>query len=84
LHTLRDQNKSQAFSHSKQKLLINDIKIRRWKTGGLRRDNPERPFTDVVLSERTPQDERKIVNHPSHKPTATVYEIHCACSIASF
>ncbi len=42
--------------------------LRRWKTGGLRRDSAERPFTDVIPSERTPQEERKIVSHPSLKP----------------
>ena len=42
--------------------------LRRWKTGGLRRDSSERPFTDVIESERTPQRERDIVDHPSLKP----------------
>lgn len=42
--------------------------LRRWKTGGLRRDSAERPFTDVIESERTPQRERDIVDHPSLKP----------------
>lgn len=42
--------------------------LRKWRTGGLRRDSPERPFTDMVQSERTPQKERDIVNHPSLKP----------------
>lgn len=42
--------------------------LRRWKTGGLRRDSPERPFTDVIPSERTPRQERKIADHPSLKP----------------
>lgn len=42
--------------------------LRKWGTGGLRRDSPERPFTDVISSERTPQKERDIVNHPSLKP----------------
>ena len=42
--------------------------LRRWKTGGLRRDSAERPFTDLLESERTPQRERDIVNHPSLKP----------------
>lgn len=42
--------------------------LRKWRTGGLRRVSPERPFTDVIPSERTPQRERKIVNHPSLKP----------------
>ena len=42
--------------------------LRTWKTGGLHRDSPERPFTDVVHSERTPQAERDIAQHPSLKP----------------
>lgn len=42
--------------------------LRRWKTGGLRRDSSERPFTDVIESERTPQRERDIADHPSLKP----------------
>ena len=42
--------------------------LRLWKTGGLRRDSPERPFTDVIPSERTPQAERDIAQHPSLKP----------------
>ncbi len=42
--------------------------LRKWKTGGLRRDSAERPFTDTIPSERTPQREREIVNHPSLKP----------------
>lgn len=42
--------------------------LRRWKTGGLRRDSSERPFTDVIESERTPQRERDLVDHPSLKP----------------
>jgi DNA modification methylase len=42
--------------------------LRKWKTGGLRRDSAERPFTDVILSERTPRKERDLVDHPSLKP----------------
>jgi site-specific DNA-methyltransferase (adenine-specific) len=42
--------------------------LRRWNTGGLRRFNPERPFTDVIPSERTPRIERTIAPHPSLKP----------------
>jgi DNA modification methylase len=42
--------------------------LRRWKTGGLRRTSPERPFTDVIASERTPRRERAIIDHPSLKP----------------
>ncbi|SRR5579884_764902 len=42
--------------------------LRKWRTGGLRRDSAERPFTDVIPDERTPQRERDIVAHPSLKP----------------
>lgn len=42
--------------------------LRRWRTGGLRRDSVERPFTDVIPSERTPKNERDIIDHPSLKP----------------
>lgn len=37
-------------------------------TGGLRRESDERPFTDVVPSERTSARERALVDHPSLKP----------------
>jgi DNA modification methylase len=42
--------------------------LRKWRTGGLRRDSADRPFTDVIPSERTPRRERDIVDHPSLKP----------------
>jgi site-specific DNA-methyltransferase (adenine-specific) len=42
--------------------------LRQWGTGGLRRPNPEVPFTDVIPSGRTPQEERAIAPHPSLKP----------------
>ena len=41
--------------------------LRRYQTGGLRR-YPDGPFEDVIPSERTPQREREIANHPSIKP----------------
>lgn len=34
----------------------------------MRRESSERPFTDVIPSERTPQKERDIIDHPSLKP----------------
>ncbi|MBE7557901.1 site-specific DNA-methyltransferase [bacterium] len=37
-------------------------------TGGLRRTADGRPFEDVIASERTPQRERAIADHPSLKP----------------
>jgi len=42
--------------------------LRKWGTGGLRRVNEESPFTDVIPSGRTPQEERAIASHPSLKP----------------
>lgn len=49
--------------------------LRRWKTGGLRRVSDERPFTDVIVSERTPRQERAIVDHPSLKPQRFMRQI---------
>lgn len=42
--------------------------LREYQTGGLRRYLTDKPFEDVVLSERTPRRERDIANHPSLKP----------------
>jgi site-specific DNA-methyltransferase (adenine-specific) len=42
--------------------------LRKWGVGGLRRPNTETPFTDVIPSGRTPQEEREIAPHPSLKP----------------
>lgn len=42
--------------------------LRAHQTGGLRRKPDGSPFEDVILSTRTPKDERSIVNHPSLKP----------------
>lgn len=42
--------------------------LRKYETGGLRRPTREQPFADVVPSERTPQIEKAIANHPSIKP----------------
>lgn len=41
--------------------------LREFQTGGLRRD-ADKPFADVIESERTPQRERRIAPHPSLKP----------------
>jgi site-specific DNA-methyltransferase (adenine-specific) len=50
---------------------MGDLKVsdclRRFQTGGLRR-YPDGPFEDVIPSERTPQREREIADHPSIKP----------------
>jgi site-specific DNA-methyltransferase (adenine-specific) len=42
--------------------------LREWQTGGLRRTPEDRPFSDVIVSERTPRRERDIADHPSLKP----------------
>lgn len=42
--------------------------LRHYQTGGLRRRPDGNPFEDVIDSERTPQKERQIANHPSIKP----------------
>jgi site-specific DNA-methyltransferase (adenine-specific) len=42
--------------------------LRLWQTGGLRRTADDKPFPDVIPSERTPKRERDIANHPSLKP----------------
>ena len=45
------------------------------QTGGLRRKPDSRPFEDVIESERTPQRERTIANHPSLKPQSFLREV---------
>jgi site-specific DNA-methyltransferase (adenine-specific) len=42
--------------------------LREFQTGGLRRLPDGNPFKDVIPSERTPQRERRIADHPSLKP----------------
>jgi site-specific DNA-methyltransferase (adenine-specific) len=42
--------------------------LREWQTGGLRRTPEDRPFADVIVSERTPRRERDFADHPSLKP----------------
>lgn len=49
--------------------------LRRWGTGGLRRVSDERPFTDVIPSERTPRRERDLADHPSLKPQRFMRQI---------
>ncbi|HUP00469.1 MAG TPA: DNA methyltransferase [Gemmatimonadota bacterium] len=42
--------------------------LRKWRTGGLRRVSPEKPFGDVITSHPTRKEERKVAPHPSLKP----------------
>lgn len=49
--------------------------LRRFQTGGLRRTAEGKPFSDVILSERTPEQERSIAPHPSLKPQSFLRQI---------
>lgn len=49
--------------------------LRAFQTGGLRRRPDETPFSDVIVSERTPRKERASANHPSLKPQSLLREI---------
>jgi len=49
--------------------------LRQYQTGGLRRLPNGTPFCDVILSERTPQDEREISDHPSLKPQSLMRQL---------
>jgi site-specific DNA-methyltransferase (adenine-specific) len=49
--------------------------LRTYGTGGLRRISAEQPFSDVVVSERTPRNEREIANHPSLKPQSFLRQV---------
>ena len=46
-----------------------------FQTGGLRRKPDGNPFEDVIDSERTPQSERKVANHPSLKPQSFLRQL---------
>jgi site-specific DNA-methyltransferase (adenine-specific) len=49
--------------------------LRRYGTGGLRRLSADQPFSDVILSERTPRKEREIADHPSLKPQSFLRQV---------
>ncbi len=49
--------------------------LREFQTGGLRRISDDKPFSDVILSERTPQSERDIADHPSLKPQSFLRQV---------
>jgi site-specific DNA-methyltransferase (adenine-specific) len=58
--------------------------LREFGTGGLRRISPEQPFSDVIVSERTPQRERDIANHPSLKPQSFLRQVvHASLPLGS-
>lgn len=49
--------------------------LREYGTGGIRRLPDDRPFMDVIESERTPKRERDIADHPSLKPQSFLRQI---------
>jgi site-specific DNA-methyltransferase (adenine-specific) len=49
--------------------------LRVYGTGGLRRRADGNPFTDFIVSERTPKREKEIAPHPSLKPQSLLREI---------
>lgn len=49
--------------------------LRTYKTGALRRIFADKPFLDVIQSERTPAEEKAIANHPSLKPQSFMRQI---------
>lgn len=56
-----------------EKTVAENLKI--WKAGALRREASEIPFSDLIISEKTPQIERKIAPHPSIKPQSFMRKI---------
>jgi site-specific DNA-methyltransferase (adenine-specific) len=49
--------------------------LRKWKTGGFRRPEQDKPFGDVIPSSPTQRRERSIAPHPSLKPQAFLRKI---------
>jgi site-specific DNA-methyltransferase (adenine-specific) len=49
--------------------------LRAHKTGGFRRISEERPFGDVIPSQKTPKRERELATHPSLKPQSFLRQV---------
>jgi DNA modification methylase len=49
--------------------------LEKWKTGGLRRPEKDKPFQDLILSRPARGNEKIIAPHPSLKPQAFVRQI---------
>ena len=49
--------------------------LRKWGTGGLRRESEERPFTDVIPCSPTRAAERALSPHPSLKPQSFMRQV---------
>ena len=49
--------------------------LRKWRTGGFRRPQPDKPFGDVISSAPTRTQERELAPHPSLKPQAFLRQV---------
>lgn len=49
--------------------------LRKWKTGGFRRPELDKPFGDVIASGPTRRAERELVPHPSLKPQSFLRQL---------
>lgn len=49
--------------------------LRYYKTGGFRRISQEKPFGDVIPSQKTPKREREFAPHPSIKPQSFLRQV---------
>src|SRR5579862_2007901 len=49
--------------------------LRKYGTGGLRRQQDGLPFNDLIQSGRTPKDEKEFAAHPSLKPQSLMREL---------
>jgi site-specific DNA-methyltransferase (adenine-specific) len=62
-----------------RKPLPNGMKVsdclREYQTGGLRRTPNDKPFSDVIESGRTPQEEKDIAEHPTVKPQSFMRQV---------
>lgn len=56
-----------------ERTVAENLKI--WYAGALRREKTELPFSDLIQSEKTPQNERRIAPHPSIKPQTFMRKI---------
>ena len=56
-----------------ERTVAENLKI--WHAGALRREKTELPFSDLIQSEKTPQNERRIAPHPSIKPQTFMRKI---------
>jgi len=53
--------------------------LKTWSTGGIRRYPDNTPFTDVIMSEKTPHKEKEIAPHPSLKPQSFMRKlVYCS------